>query len=300
MDNRWWIYQKERFPVAAHGPLVAVFSYSALSYSALLSHFPHAPGIAPAVVAFLTALCIFLQLRIADEFKDFEDDSRYRPYRPVPRGLIKLSELAVVFVIASAIQIALAIWLHPALISVLLVVWIYLGLMSKEFFVRRWLKIHPVVYLFSHMFIMPLVDFYVTACIWMPAVGVPPSGLIWFLIISFFNGIVLEFGRKIRAPEDEELGVETYSAMWGRKTASLCWLSAMVATAFCAWQAASLIRFAVPVAGVTSALIAIAAFVVHTFLLSPTTRNAKIIEGFSGIWTLLMYLSLGIAPRFFH
>jgi hypothetical protein len=60
MNNRWWIYQKERFPIAAHGPLVAVFSYSALSYSALLSHFPHAPGIAPALVAFLTALCIEL------------------------------------------------------------------------------------------------------------------------------------------------------------------------------------------------------------------------------------------------
>jgi 4-hydroxybenzoate polyprenyltransferase len=214
--------------------------------------------------------------------------------------LIKLSELAVVFAIASAIQIALALWLHPALISVLLVVWIYLGLMSKEFFVRRWLKMHPVIYLLSHMFIMPLVDFYVTACVWMPAVGAPPPGLIWFLIISFFNGIVLEFGRKIRAPEDEEEGVETYSAIWGRKTASFCWLSAMLATAFCAWQAASLIRFAIPVAAVTSVLIAIAAFTVYTFLRHPITRNARIIEGFSGIWTLLMYLSLGIAPRFVH
>ena len=41
------------------------------------------------------------------------------------------------------------------------------------------------------------------------------SGLAWFLVASFFNGIVVEMGRKIRAPADEEKGVETYSALWG-------------------------------------------------------------------------------------
>ena len=24
--NRWWIYQKERFPIFGHGPLIAAFS----------------------------------------------------------------------------------------------------------------------------------------------------------------------------------------------------------------------------------------------------------------------------------
>ena len=45
------------------------------------------------VVAFVTCFLFFLQLRIADEFKDFEEDTRYRPYRPVPRGLVTLREL---------------------------------------------------------------------------------------------------------------------------------------------------------------------------------------------------------------
>ena len=61
------------------------------------------------------ALLFFLQLRIADEFKDFEDDARYRPYRPVPRGLVTLRELAWVGVGAAAIQLALALWLEPSL-----------------------------------------------------------------------------------------------------------------------------------------------------------------------------------------
>ena len=45
-----------------------------------------------------------LQLRLADEFKDFEEDSRYRPYRPVPRGLVSLRDLAWVWAGCIALQ----------------------------------------------------------------------------------------------------------------------------------------------------------------------------------------------------
>ena len=85
MASRWWIYQRERFPVFGHGPLILAFSFSAMSYSALLRG---ATSLRPAaaLVAFVTAFLFFLQLRIADEFKDAEDDARWRPYRPVPRG----------------------------------------------------------------------------------------------------------------------------------------------------------------------------------------------------------------------
>ena len=91
--KRWWIYQQERFPLAAHGPLILAFSASAVAYSALL----RGPGARPAVisfaVAFLVSLGSFFLLRVADEFKDAEEDARFRPYRPVPRGLIRLREL---------------------------------------------------------------------------------------------------------------------------------------------------------------------------------------------------------------
>ena len=75
---RWWIYQKERFPVAAHGPLILAFSACAVSYSALLSGGAVPPWPAYAV-AFATCLLLFLQLRIADEFKHAGEDARWRP-----------------------------------------------------------------------------------------------------------------------------------------------------------------------------------------------------------------------------
>src|SRR5690606_961135 len=70
--KRWWIYQRERFPLLAHGPLIAAFSACAVSYSSLLRNSP-TPEAPMFLTAFVVCLLMFLQLRIADEFKDAED-----------------------------------------------------------------------------------------------------------------------------------------------------------------------------------------------------------------------------------
>ena len=83
--NRWWIYQKERFPLAAHGPLILAFSAAAVSYSVLLRHGARG-AVLSYVVAFAVSLGSFLLLRIADEFKDAEEDARFRPYTRCREG----------------------------------------------------------------------------------------------------------------------------------------------------------------------------------------------------------------------
>jgi 4-hydroxybenzoate polyprenyltransferase len=295
---RWWVYQKERFPVLAHGPLILAFSFSAVSFSFLLRGGQGFPRPGAIVVAFVTSVVFFLQLRIADEFKDFEEDSRYRPYRAVPRGLVSLKELGIIFALGGLLQLGLALWLRPlALAGLLLVVWLYLALMSREFFVRDWIKARPFTYMWTHMLIMPLIDFYATACDWMPAgFARPPAGVFWFLIVSFFNGIVIEIGRKLRAPTDEETGVPTYTALWGQRRAVLAWLIALASTAVCAWQAARKIDFVIPVVGLLMLLLVVACWIARRFLKLPLTARAKLFESFSGLWTLLMYLSLGAVP----
>jgi 4-hydroxybenzoate polyprenyltransferase len=295
--NRWWIYQRERFPIAAHGPLIAAFSFSAISYSALVRGAATLPGWRQILVAFSSAFLFFLQLRLADEFKDFEEDSRYRPYRPVPRGLIKLRELAYAWAGCILIQFALAVWLAPRLLAFLMITWSYLILMSKEFFVRDWLKRNATVYMVSHMVIMPLVDLYTTACDWIPAgYRRPPNGLLWFLLVSFFNGMVIEIGRKIRSPQDEEKGVETYSFLWGRRNAVAAWLAAMTATAVVAYAAARGIRFQQPIAGLLLILIVVSLVIGGFFLSHSKPHRGKWLETMSGVWSLLMYLSLGTIP----
>lgn len=291
--NRWWIYQKERFPLCAHGPLIAAFSACAVAFSSMLRGAPP-PHWQSYLTAFGVCLLMFFQLRIADEFKDRDEDARWRPYRPVPRGLVKLSELRVVFIIAALLQIVLVLAHDVRLLLVLAVAWCYFSLMSVEFFCRDWLKARPVVYLLSHMGIMPLVDFFGTACEWLPRGASAPSGLGWFLTASFFNGIVIEIGRKLRQPADEETGVETYSALWGRTGGAAAWLAAMVATLGCAAMAATRIGFVLPLFTALSMLLACALWILPGYLSGKV--SGKRIEALTGLWTLTLYLMLGMVP----
>jgi heme/copper-type cytochrome/quinol oxidase subunit 3 len=292
--NRWWTYQQERFPLIAHSPLIAAFSASAVSYSALLRG--GRPAVSSLVVAFLVSLGSFLLLRIADEFKDAEEDARFRPYRPVPRGLVTLRELAVIGVAVAVLQFLLALPVGWPLVGLLLVTWTYFALMSREFFARAWLKARPVVYLFSHMMIMPLIDWFATGCDWVRAGEGMPAGLFWFLAASFCNGLVIELGRKIRAPAQEEAGVETYSALWGRPAATTAWLASLAATLTCAMFAAQRIAFAPVIAWVMGGLLLGAGVVSIRFLNTATRGRAKAIEVYSGVWTLTLYLTLGVVP----
>lgn len=289
--NRWWQYQKERFPLAQHGLLIAVFSFCAVSFSAQLR------GGGFDLRAFLLAMPIslitFLHLRIADEFKDAEEDRRWRPYRAVPRGLVSLGELRKWWIGTAIVQWAIVLFVEPRLSWLLGITWLYLGLMSVEFFCRDWLKARPVVYLVSHMAIMPLVDLFATACDWMPRGLQPYRGLYLFLLVSFCNGLVIELGRKIRAPEDEEPGVETYSALWGSKRAVKVWVGCALLTSMLAMAAAS----AVGLVPRISLIMTIAFFGVlgtaMAFLRETSSRRARAVERMSGIFTLVLYGGLG-------
>ena len=151
------------------------------------------------------------------------------------------------------------------------------------------------------MLIMPLIDLYATACDWMVASGggsfaALPDGLYWFLIVSFFNGIVIEIGRKIRAPQDEETGVETYSVLWGRERAVAAWLGVMLLTAASAALAARQIDFLWPVVLVLVVLLAAAAAASWHFLRHLKAGAGKRFELIAAVWTLCMYLSLGAGP----
>ena len=298
--TRWAVYQRERFPLAAHAPLVAAFSASAVCFSYLLRGHVGAPRPAAFLVAFATSLLFFLQLRIADEFKDFAEDSRFRPYRPVPRGLVTLRELAWVGVAAAGVQLALALWLAPPLALLLCPAWVWFALMSREFFAPRWLRAHPLVYMGSHLLIVPLIDFYATACDWRAAGDRDaPAGLAWFLVVSYLNGMVIEIGRKMRAPADEEPGVETYSGLWGVRGAVRVWLLAIVATGVAAFAASARIGTDVPTLLMLVVLVTTCAAVGERFLRDAAPGRGRWIEAMAGVWTVVLYIGLGAVPLVF-
>jgi len=108
--------------------------------------------------------------------------------------------------------------------------------------------------------------------------------------------MVIEIGRKIRAPEDEEEGVDTYSRIWGMRGAVVAWLAAIALTAGFALMAAARIRFVLFAAAFLGILEMVAVLVAILYVKSPTTARAKRVEMMSGVWTLMMYLNLGLIP----
>ncbi len=295
MLKRGWIYLQERFPLAVQGPLILIFSVAGVSYSGLLRGEPHRL-LLPVGMAFVSCLLLFLQLRIADEFKDLEEDRQFRPYRPVPRGLISLRELACVFVLGLGVEAGLAWWWHPHLLGLLLGVWIYLGVMSCEFGIPHWLKAHPGVYLLSHMGIMPLLHLYASSFDWLPQQGSPPPGLGWLLATSFVNGIVIEIGRKLRSPGDEENGVETYSRLWGVRRAVGLWWGMLLLTWILSAFTAAQIRFLWPVVISLGLIWLIALGSGQQFLTQQAPQQGKQLQSLSALWTLVLYFMLGLAP----
>lgn len=292
MNNRWWIYQKERFPVFAHGLLVLVFCLSIILFSALQQG--DTPDPLHVTGAVVSALLFFFQLRVADEFKDASIDARYRPDRPVPRGLVSLSELKRLAQIGAAIQFLVAVSVDVGLVPLLAAVWAYIGLMTREFLAPEWLRRRPVVYLVSHMLVMPLIAFYVSAFDWLCDCRTMPAGIGWLLSLSFGLGLVLEIGRKIRIPAEERTGVETYSALWGWRRAVLAWTACAAFAIFAYGRAADSVTSAGT--GVAVAASLIPALLVALLLVPGTDRRplpTRLIEPCSALVTLLLYAGLG-------
>jgi 4-hydroxybenzoate polyprenyltransferase len=117
-----------------------------------------------------------------------------------------------------------------------------------------------------------------------------------FLAASFFNALVIEIGRKVRAPADEERGVTTYSVAWGVRGAMSAWLLTLLVTAVFALLAAARIDALASAGTIAAVLVAAAGATAWRFLRQPSQPGARLIGHLSAVWALLMYVSLGIVP----
>ncbi|MEM8640826.1 MAG: UbiA family prenyltransferase [Cyanobacteria bacterium P01_G01_bin.54] len=293
--SRWWIYQRERFPVVSYGVLVLVFSSAAVIYPTLLNQ--TRPQLHSLGVVFITFFCAFLQLRIADEFKDYEHDCQYRPQRPVPRGLIELKELRVLEIITVLIQLAVTLTLDWRLFPWLSVLWIFQTLMRWEFFVRDWLRQRSLIYLLSHNLVLPMMALYgiMASTITLSPFPLHPQ-IIAFLLLSSAHGLLIEIGRKVRAPEQEIPGGETYSQVWGMRRSVYIWLSVGLASTFLTAIALYLLKLMIP--AILLLLICSSGIWVasYQFLQQPTAQTSKQIYTVSALWMMVSYLNIGVIP----
>lgn len=214
MFSRLLIYFREMFPVSNFaGTLLTAVTIQliALRLSGLPVQFSMML-ILPAVA--LT--CFSLLIRVMDEFKDYEDDLKNFPGRPLPSGRVYKSDLHVLgwvtVVTALFFSCISLITLKAALI-----VLFYSFLMLKWFFIEKTIRKslplallthHPVVFLhFGYLLI--------SIGAWNASFNLKEGLLVMPLLLIFTNW---ELSRKIRM-SNEETAYTTYSKIWGPRVA---------------------------------------------------------------------------------
>jgi 4-hydroxybenzoate polyprenyltransferase len=209
-------YLAERFPVLGHGLLIVAY-YSSNQFLARALTTPGRPMHydLTSLLGAVTLFCFFFHLRVFDEHKDYAEDVIHHPDRVLQRGVITLRDLKILGGIAIAIEIALAAVRGLPALAAWGIAFLFSLLMLKEFFARDWLKRHFLLYATTHMLLMPFLSLMVFSF----ATGRWPwEAPGWYLVyawVGFFVTFNWEVSRKIRAPEDEREGVETYTRIFG-------------------------------------------------------------------------------------
>jgi len=264
------------------------------------------------IALFIIVFMFFFQLRITDEFKDYEEDLKYRAYRPVQRGIISLKTLGKIGIVTVIIQIMLAHVIDPEIIYFMIFVWIYMFLMAKEFFIKKWLTKRILIYALSHVVIMVFITLVIVEA---TQYIVPKNifdvfilqryrhnidfALIPLFTLNYLNGIVLEIGRKTRRADEEEHGVQTYSKLWGRKKAVVILSLLFVIEYFLVILGlAHTYEKYFFFGGLTLfVLLIVSIYFMVKFL--KKDLSGKIVETVSGLWIIFSSVSLGLLPHFF-
>lgn len=287
----WWIYQRERFPLLAYLPLVVVFSTAISSYALVIVDVSENGRPAFIGLGTLLALAFFMLLRISDEFKDYADDCQFRPYRAVPRGVVSLPQLGRLAVLLLIGQLAMVVWIDIYRLPLLLLIWAYLLAMHHEFYNASWLKQHPVIYLFSHMLIMPLIGLGVLIASPLSIELLFDIALWPIYALTFMTGLLLEIGRKLRAVKDEEAGVETYTVLWGGN-AVIIWLGILIGNALLAGFIASQLDLLIMGIVICGTFIMVSLLFVGLFMNhygQSSAMSGKVFELLSSAWILVTY-----------
>ena len=294
--KRFWIFQKERFPLVLNLVAIAVFNFSAITYSRVFRNAEGFIAWKDYAVGIASTYTLFFLVRVLDEFKDAQHDLQHRAYLPIPRGVISLKELGWIAGVWTTLQVAALLMVQPTMFYYYFVVLAYLFLMRYEFFLSAWLKKNPMINNLAHMLVIPLLDIYASGLDWKIAGVQPHLGLLFFFGLSYFNGFVYEFGRKLRTPEAEESGVLSYTKLFGPRGGPIGWLLILTTTYVICWFAADFAGLHVAAKYSLTLFYLLCQVPAWQFIFHPTTSLSKKIEVASGVWGLTMYLTLGLTP----
>ena len=228
--QRLYVYQKERFPIVTFALyilciVIGVFfitdAYAAKESGRFLKNSVETifynRDYFKMIPMFIVGFLQFFMVRVIDEHKDFEEDSKFRNYRPVPRGLISLRVLKVLFVISFIAQFLITTLCGGSLL-LLVILWCAVLLLANDFFIKDFIDRHVLVGVILDEAIMPVLallmaSFCVEEHLLFYLLG--NTGFIYLVYLTYVISWIVELARKIRCKKDEEKGVKTYTQVFG-------------------------------------------------------------------------------------
>ena len=279
-------YLGERFPPGPYTVLVVLFFGSAILNAAALT------GTAiplPALLGGLTVWLVFFHLRVFDEHKDHDLDVTAHPERLLSRGVVTLPLLARLAGLAILIEVAVSVVIGPLAVLGWAAALIFSVLMRVEFGVGSWLSKRILLYAITHNPIVGLLAMYGFFCL---GASFEPRFL-WYVAAVSLGSLAFELGRKIRLPEEEIAGVDSYSSVHGRGRAGLMLSGIMVTATGCAVMAVVTLSPST-VQLIVTGLLLVAGTAVGIMGARPG-RPAKKVELASSVFLLISLLAMGVA-----
>jgi hypothetical protein len=235
MIKRIFIYLLEMFPLSS---VIASFLSGSMVISVLWKLEHRQAHFIPVTLLGCVSLILFsLLLRVMDEFKDYQDDLKNFPQRPLPSGRVHKTDLKVLGGVILMGIVLLNVWDEMVLLSAFGVLLYSLGMLlwfGMEKKIRSSLPLalathHPIV----------LIHFLYLFCVYETAFDeVTLRSFVTVLPLALIM-TNWELSRKMKFEADEN-NYTTYSKIWGRIPSALLCLSLQVvilsASSWILWQ----------------------------------------------------------------
>lgn len=237
----------------------------------------------------LTIVGVFLfmlQLRMADEIKDFDKDSKAFPDRILSRGIIKLSTIRVILYSTIAIELLLSYSMGMTSLLWMIGLQVWANLMAQEFFCKKFLDEQVALNLALHQLVLIPLAIY-SALPFIADENVFAKITIYpALIFATLLYTVYELARKTWSADRENENADSYTRFWGIRGAVITQMVVIAAIL------ALMERLAIPVPP-TYQVIAFCLGLIHVgmlaaFKMKPTRKMSKMVEATGSVFLLGM------------
>jgi 4-hydroxybenzoate polyprenyltransferase len=279
--SNWITFTKERFPLLDHTLMIVLFVGGHL---VLVDSIEGFISIKNSVLIFLAIFFFFFKMRLYDEIKDYELDCEINPTRPLPRGLLDLSDMKKGIATCIFLEIVLFSILGLNPLTCISFAIFYSLLMYKEFFIPNIIRPHLTTYAIVHTIVTVPMGIAIIS----GATGKTPMEMdvkyFYFVLSSWFVFNIFEFGRKTFTTKEERNAVESYSKIFTRHGA----IALVVSMSACAVYTLFAIEGNISIS--QSILTVILLIIGLIFSFSDSEKFGKLYRVFSSVYIIIFYI----------